>query len=85
MELPDSQLIDVVMKMEAHIASIDAKLSSFCSRIADHERRLTDLEKAGQDGGMSGLARILAKTLMYAVIAIGSLAGAGGLIAKLFT
>lgn len=82
MELPDSQLIDVVMKMEAHIASIDSKLSSFCSRIADHERRLNDLEKRNGDG--SGLARILAKTLMYAVVVIGSLAGAGGLISKLF-
>jgi len=70
------------MKMEAHIASIDSKLSSFCSRIADHERRLSDLEKRKDE--TSGLARILAKTLMYAVIVIGSLAGAGGLISKLF-
>lgn len=30
MELPDSKLIELVMKMEAHIASIDEKLSSFC-------------------------------------------------------
>lgn len=81
MEFPDTQLIDLVMKMEAHIASIDAKLSSFCSRIADHERRIVDLEKQ-KDG--NGLARILAKTLMYAVVIIGSLAGAGGLISKLF-
>ena len=82
MQMPDGQLIEIVMKMESHIASIDSKLSSFCSRIADHERRLTDLEKRKDE--TSGLARILAKTLMYAVIVIGSLAGAGGLISKLF-
>ena len=83
MELPDSQLIALVMKMESHIASIDAKLSSYCSKIADHERRLADLEKL-KDEDRTGLARILAKALLYAVVVIGSLAGAGGLISKLF-
>lgn len=70
------------MKMESHISSIDTKLSSFCSKISDHERRLANLEKSKED---TGLAKILAKTLMYAIFVIGSLAGAGGLIAKLFT
>lgn len=83
MELPDSKLIELVMKMEAHIASIDAKLSSFCSKIADHERRLADLEKL-KDEDRTSLARILAKALLYAVVVIGSLAGASGLISKLF-
>lgn len=82
MELPDSQLIALVIKMESHIASIDEKLSSFCSKIADHERRLADLEKL-KDEDRTGLARILAKALLYAVVVIGSLAGAGGLISKL--
>lgn len=64
-----------------HIASIDAKLTVFVEKLADHERRLCEIEhpSASPHGG---LVTLLARALLYAVAALAAGAGASGILSK---
>lgn len=63
----------------AHIASIDAKLTVFVEKLADHERRLCEIEHPSERGG---LAATLAKALVYMAAALAAGAGASGILSK---
>lgn len=65
----------------AHIASIDAKLTVFVEKLADHERRLCEIEhpSASPHGG---IVAMLAKALVYMAAALAAGAGASGILSK---
>lgn len=52
--------------------------------LRNHEKRLIYLETKKDDGWKTQLLMVLAKALMIGLVAIGSLVGASGLIAKVF-
>lgn len=66
----------------AHIASIDAKLTVFVEKLADHERRLCEIEHPSTSPH-GGLVTLLARALLYAVAALAAGAGASGILSKI--
>lgn len=70
---------DKIEDLCGHIASIDAKLSVFIEKLADHERRLCEIEHPSERGG---LAATLAKALVYMAAALAAGAGASGILSK---
>lgn len=70
---------DKIEDLCGHIASIDAKLTVFIEKLADHERRLCEIEHPSDRGG---LAATLAKALVYMAAALAAGAGAGGILSK---
>lgn len=70
---------DKIEDLCGHIASIDAKLTVFIEKLADHERRLCEIEHPSDRGG---LAATLAKALVYMAAALAAGAGASGILSK---
>ena len=70
---------DKIEDLCGHIASIDAKMTVFIEKLADHERRLCEIEHPSDRGG---LAATLAKALVYMAAALAAGAGASGILSK---
>lgn len=77
--MTEEKLADLFTTISGHIASIDAKLTVFVEKLADHERRLCEIEHPSERGG---LVTLLARALLYAVAAIAAGAGASGILSK---
>lgn len=71
---------DKIEELCGHIASMDAKLTVFVERLADHERRLCSMEHPSE---RVGLAATLAKAIVYMAAALAAGAGASGILAKI--
>ena len=50
--------------------------------LANHETRLTVLEKSKSDDWKNQLLMLLAKALVVGTVCVGSLVGAGGILSK---
>lgn len=71
---------DKIEDLCGHIASIDAKLTIFVEKLADHERRLCEIEHPSTSHG--GLVAMLTKALVYMAAALAAGAGASGILSK---
>lgn len=83
----DEKLADIVISINTRLASIDAKLDNVQSQLKDHSERIRRLETVeprvkGEDDFKADLLKLMAKGLVVSIMTVGSLAGAGGLIAK---
>lgn len=74
------KIAELFTEISGHIASIDAKLTVFVEKLADHERRLCEIEHPSERGG---LAATLAKALVYMAAALAAGAGASGILSKI--
>ena len=79
--MTEEKLADLFTSISGHIASIDAKLTVFVEKLADHERRLCEIEHPATAHG--GLAATLAKALLYIAAALAAGAGASGILSKI--
>lgn len=77
--MTEEKLADLFADISSHIASIDAQLTIFLQKLADHERRLCEMEHPSERGG---LAATLAKALVYMAAALAAGAGASGILSK---
>ena len=75
------KIAELFTEISGHIASIDAKLTVFVEKLADHERRLCEIEHPSQARG--GLVTILAKAIGYMAAALAAGAGASGIFSKI--
>ena len=75
------KIAELFTEISGHIASIDAKLTVFVEKLADHERRLCEIEHPSQARG--GLVTILAKAIVYMAAALAAGAGASGILSKI--
>lgn len=71
---------DKIEDLCGHIASIDAKLTIFVEKLADHERRLCEIEHPTSTHG--GIVAMLTKALVYMAAALAAGAGASGILSK---
>lgn len=74
------KIAELFTDISGHIASIDAKLTVFVEKLADHERRLCEIEHPSQARG--GLVATLAKAIVYMAAALAAGAGASGILSK---
>lgn len=79
--MTEERLTDLVIQITSGIAELNANMKTALGKIADHERRIDDLEK-NKFGIKDTVIQWLVKGIVVAVITIGSLTGASALIQK---
>lgn len=80
--MTEERLTDLVIQITSGIAELNANMKTALGKLADHERRIDDLEK-NKLGIKDTLIQWLVKGIVVAVITIGSLTGASALIQKI--
>ena len=87
-----NKIEELLVELLQKVSSIDALLTNSQSILRDHEHRIDVLERnpsnqTGQNAKdsdiKSSLLLLLAKSLMIALVSIGSLAGAGTILSKI--
>lgn len=79
--MTEERLTDLVIQITSGIAELNANMKTALGKLADHERRIGDLEK-NKLGIKDTVIQWLVKGIVVAVITIGSLTGASALIQK---
>lgn len=72
---------DIAIKITAELSALNANMKNVLDKLADHEKRLDDLER-GKCGFKDTVILWLVKGVIAAVMVIGSLTGASALIQK---
>ena len=80
--MTEERLTDLVIQITSGIAELNANMKTALGKLADHERRIDDLEK-NKLGIKDTVIQWLVKGIVVAVITIGSLTGASALIQKI--
>lgn len=80
----DDKIYEHILEIKSSVASIDAKVDGINSRLDNHERRISTLETTEKPTLKSDIISMLIKGLVASVFVIGSLAGAGGILSKIF-
>jgi len=75
--------LDIFVKMSAQLGSIDSSIKTLCARIADHENRLSQLEKGASGYSKDQIISLLIKCLIIAGVSLASLTGAGPLLKQI--
>ena len=75
---------DLTIQIVSQLAEMNANMRTVLERLSNHETRLMTLEKEQPTSLKSDLVALLVKALTIAVITIGSLTGAAGIIHKVF-
>lgn len=91
MQIANDKVLDELIEIKTQLAEIATNQRNFQSIIANHENRLCAIEqqdrhtaKNKDDDFKTELLKLLAKCLLIGLTAICSLAGAGGLLAKIW-
>ena len=93
-----NKIEELLVELLQKVSSIDTLLNNSQSILRDHERRIDVLERnpSNQTGGKdvtlstkdsdikSSLLILLAKSLLIALVSIGTLAGAGTILSNIF-
>ena len=79
----EDKIYEHILEIKSSVASIDAKVDGINSRIDNHERRISTLETTEKPTLKSDIVNMLVKGLVGSIFVIGSLAGAGGILAKI--
>ena len=88
-----NKIEELLMELLQKVSSIDALLTNSQSILRDHEHRIDVLEQTGckavtsstTDSDIkSSLLLLLSKALLISLVSIGSLAGAGTILSKIF-
>lgn len=90
LQLENDRLTELVITIKSELAVLNAQskatlesISKALDSIANHENRLTKLEVQEKTGGLkSDILALAIKGLVISICALGTLAGAGTIIAK---
>ena len=86
MTLNDDKILETLIKIEAQLAELNANQKNLQAILVNHENRITTIESATTKEKTSfkdDIIRLLIKGLVGSIFIIGSLAGAGGILAKI--
>ena len=81
--MSDNDHLDIWVKISTQIGELNGFIKTALDKLADHEKRLDDLEK-GKSSWKDDLLKWLARGLVASILVIGSLTGAAGLIKSVF-
>lgn len=76
--------LDIWVKISGQIGELNGLIKTALDKIADHEKRLDDLEKNKNVSWKDDLLKWLVRGLVASVFVIGSLCGAGGILKGIF-
>lgn len=73
-------LTDLAIKITAELSSLNANMKNVLDKLADHEKRIDDLEKGKNFSFKDNLIQLLVKGLVASIFVIGSITGASAMI-----
>lgn len=79
----DNDHLDIWVKISQQIGELNGFIKTALDKLADHEKRLDDLEKKKDEGWKNQLLMLLAKAAVIGGVSIASLVGAGGILSKI--
>lgn len=82
----DNDHLDIWVKISQQIGELNGFIKTALDKLADHEKRLDDLEKKKDNKDESWktqLLLLLAKAAVIGGVSIASLVGAGGILSKI--
>ena len=89
LEIENDRLTELILKISTELAVLNAQskqqlesISKALATLANHENRLTKLETTDKAGLKTTVIEWAVKGLVVAVISLGSIGGAGAVIAK---
>ena len=86
MTLNDDKILETLIKIEAQLAELNANQKNLQAILVNHENRITSIESTTVKEKTSfkdDLIQLMIKGLVGSIFVIGSLAGAGGILAKI--
>ena len=86
MTLNDDKILETLIKIEAQLAELNANQKNLQAILVNHENRITNIESTTVKEKTSfkdELIQMLVKGIVGSIFVIGSLAGAGGILAKI--
>ena len=86
MTLNDDKILETLIKIEAQLAELNANQKNLQAILVNHENRITSIESTNVKEKTSfkdDLIQMLVKGIVGSIFVIGSLAGAGGILAKI--
>lgn len=75
---------DLAIKITAELSALNANMKNVLDKLADHEKRIDDLEKGKNSSWKDDLLKWLVRGIVASILVIGSLTGAAGLIKSVF-
>lgn len=71
---------DLAIKITAELSALNANMKNVLDKLADHEKRIDDLEKSKNGSFKDNLIQLLVKGLVASIFVIGSITGASAMI-----
>ena len=87
MKLDDDKILETLIEIKAQLAELNANQKNLQAILVNHENRITNIESATAKEKTSfkdDIIRLLIKGIVGSIFVIGSLAGAGSILAKIF-
>ena len=72
--------IELTIKITAELSDLNANMKNVLDKLADHEKRIDDLEKGKNFSFKDNLIQLLVKGLVASIFVIGSITGASAMI-----
>ena len=86
MKLDDDKILETLIDIKSQLAELNANQKNLQAILVNHENRITSIESATTKQKTSlkdDLIQMLVKGIVGSIFVIGSLAGAGGILAKI--
>ena len=86
MTLDDDKILETLIEIKAQLAELNANQKNLQAILVNHENRITSIESTTVKEKTSfkdDLIQLMIKGLVGSIFVIGSLAGAGGILAKI--
>ena len=85
MTLDDDKILETLIEIKAQLAELNANQKNLQAILVNHENRITHIESTatGKTSFKDDLIQLMVKGLVGSIFVIGSLAGAGGILAKI--
>lgn len=86
MTLDDDKILETLIDIKSQLAELNANQKNLQAILVNHENRITSIESTTTKEKTSfkdDLIQMLVKGIVGSIFVIGSLAGAGGILAKI--
>lgn len=87
MTLDDNKILETLIDIKAQLAELNANQKNLQAILVNHENRITNIESTTVKEKTSfkdDLIQLLVKGIVGSIFVIGSLAGASGILVKIF-
>ena len=80
----DTDHLDIWVKISTQIGELNGFIKTALDKLADHEKRLDDLEKGKVASFKDDVVKWLVRGLVASIFVIGTLTGAGTILQRIF-